>query len=494
MAQRNIIESLQDLSSFDYKKVEASRGDPSNVKNLPSPPTRVTEVETKLISTNFSKLEQMDRGSNEVSGDSFHGFEDGFGNVALTAYKTVEDFKRFAKWQLTPKGLIFNIKQAILQRFNALTNTRIYNPLGLFGSLTPFVHLPRHTKGATALFADFNDPPTVWDLGSNESTGHYVKDNVDVVDKQHHTTDLAANVSKTLFGKTPGYKEKVYGGEYGFDEEFIKIDASKTGISRVYTRGVSNLLQVPYGGMSNHNLRSTNDGHVDLPKDYIKFRIRDLVNGKWLVFPAHLGTITDTVTPSWTPERYIGRPDSVHVYTGTDRSIGFDFKVAALTRQEIPIIQEKMNYLVGLGYPSYKKLFSGDSENRPVAPYISLTIGDMFVDTPGFFSSITLTTEEGATWELDEGHQTPQVFSVSVEFTYIGKYLPQTLGKHYEVPWLVDKGTRGSYQGTFSSYVNDHADAPTSDGMEMLRPKTLNAGDKRAWGSKITKHAKSVHG
>ena len=57
-----------------------------------------------------------------------------------------------------------------------------------------------------------------------------------------------------------------------------------------------------------------------------------------------------------------------------------------------------MNYLVGLGYPSYKALFDGDSESRPVAPYISLTIGDLFKDTPGFFSSITISTEENATW------------------------------------------------------------------------------------------------
>ena len=49
-------------------------------------------------------------------------------------------------------------------------------------------------------------------------------------------------------------------------------------------------------------------------KDFIKFRIRDAVNGKWLIFPAHLGTITDTVTPEYSTERYIGRPDAVHIY------------------------------------------------------------------------------------------------------------------------------------------------------------------------------------
>ena len=59
------------------------------------------------------------------------------------------------------------------------------------------------------------------------------------------------------------------------------------------------------------------------------------------------------------------------------------------------------------------------------------------------------TLEQSGTWELDEKFQIPQVFSVGVEFTYIGKYLPQTLGKHYEVPWLTDHGADIGTKGTF---------------------------------------------
>ncbi len=60
-----------------------------------------------------------------------------------------------------------------------------------------------------------------------------------------------------------------------------------------------------------------------------------MVNGKWLIFPAHLGSITDTISPEYTQDRYIGRPDAVHIYSGTNRSVSFDFKVAAFTKQEI---------------------------------------------------------------------------------------------------------------------------------------------------------------
>ena len=40
---------------------------------------------------------------------------------------------------------------------------------------------------------------------------------------------------------------------------------------------------------------------------------------------------------------------------------------------------------------------------------------------------------------------------MSVEFVHVGKYLPQTLGKHYEVPWLKDNGVSVGNRGTFLS-------------------------------------------
>ena len=241
--------------------------------------------------------------------------------------------------------------------------------------------------------------------------------------------------------KTDG--DKVFSAhKYNLGRGLVKAEGG------LYSVGVSNQLQVPYHGQFGELVSSIDN----LPTDFIKFRIRDAVNGKWLIFPAMLGAISDTVTPEFTKERYIGRPDDVHIYGGTSRTIGFDFKVAAFSKQEIPIIQEKMNYLMGLGYPTFKKMLEGDAEERPVAPYIYLTIGDMFNNTPGYFDSIAIATEENGTWEIDEGFQIPMSFNVTVNFVYIGKYLPTTLGKHYEVPWLKDNGAGF---GTFSSDPRD---------------------------------------
>ena len=184
--------------------------------------------------------------------------------------------------------------------------------------------------------------------------------------------------------------------------------------------------------------------------DFIKFRFRDIVNKKFLVFRAILDGISDTVTPEYNPLEYIGRPDKLYTYKGVDRDISFNFKVYPKTKQELPVLMEKMNYLIGMCYPSYT-----DGE-RMVAPYMELTLGDMFVDAPGVLTSLTITVEDATTWEIEEGLQYPHFLSAQCTFKYIGKYTPVALGKFYDIPWLSDNrqintdGSLGKPVGTFT--------------------------------------------
>ena len=385
------------------------------------------------------------------------GMVDGLTDIPFIAIRAIEDVKRLAKWTLTPKGIVWNLKQVLLQSLSPKKSSRIFNPLGTLASALPLLHTPRHTKGT---FIDFKNPPSYPDdddtfLQKDDSIPKFDGKDVEIYSQQViQNTEL----------KESGFLRSGILGSLGLTKAKKEQDASKYNLGsgkvkafgdKLYMVGVSNRLQVHYGGKLDDKSWVSGQDEDKAPKDFIKFKIRDVVNGKWLIFPAHLGTITDTVTPSWTPEKYIGRPDSIHLYGGADRSVSFDFKVCAFTKQEIPLIQEKMNYLMGLGYPTFKSIITGDDEERPVAPYIYLTIGDLFNNTPGYFSSIAITMEETATWEIDDGFQIPQVFSVGVEFVHVGKYLPQTLGKHYEVPWLRDKGLDNGWTGTFSNEPDD---------------------------------------
>ena len=471
------------LTSFDWDK---SQKHDSNQENLPVGDTTITPPVPELgkrgkeIDAQYKKL-----GGNESLRDtSGLGFDEPFiirdigdsyahtgiwaVDLPLQVQRTAEDVVRIAKFAASPRGVIFGLKQALLQNQNPRKETRKYNPARQLLSIAPMVHAERHNN---TFLSPLGSPPRYQDEVETSETMKAA--NVSNVEGDG-LASIGENIASAFgFGGEDNNPNIVDGDGYNLGKSKIKIGGSFSSQGGgLYQVGTSNTLQVPYGGQYGDLKYAVGTLNNDLPKDFIKFRIRDAVNGKWLIFPAHLGSVTDTVTPEYSTERYIGRPDSVHIYTGTNRSVGFDFKVAAFTKQEIPIIQEKMNYLMGLGYPTFKPMFDGDNEGRPVSPYIYLTIGDMFNNTPGYFDNITITIEENATWEIDEGLQIPMYFNVSVNFVYIGKYLPTTLSKHYEVPHLKDSGVgKGKYQ-TFGT------DDPTSTGKYADR---TNTGEEPVW-------------
>ena len=321
------------------------------------------------------------------------------GGIALQAERTIEDAERVGKFLGTGKGRIFTLKQLFLQSKNGDKRTNIYNPLSTILSLPNNISQQRH-------------------LDKPESFGGFLLSLFGLNEGQRYET--SRRVERDL---------KKRGGN---------VEAAN--FFNVKTKG-SRKLQVSYGG-DRGELKKLTKGGKDLPKDFIKFRIRDAVNGRWIIFPALINGITDNSSHSPTTINYIGRPDSVYVYGTMDRTIGFNLKVVALNKGDIETIWEKVNYLKGLVQPQFKQFFTDNEttnllnpnelNTRPVAPIIYLTIGDMFVNTPGFFKSVNVTVPDNSAWELDNGLQFPHICDIALDFQYIGKEVPTMLGKNYE--------------------------------------------------------------
>ena len=221
---------------------------------------------------------------------------------------------------------------------------------------------------------------------------------------------------------------------------------------------VDKINMLPYG------LDYTKTEDADL-KDFIKFRFKDVINNKFLVFRAILEGITDTVTPDYAEDRYIGRPDTLFVYQGVNRSISFTFSIYPKTKQELPILMDKLNYLVGLCYPSYTE------GERMISPFIELTMGDMFVDTPGILSGLTISVEEQSTWEIDDKLQFPHFIKAACEFRHIGKHVPATTGKHYDL----DRKLVESAAKPQSKTPNEVAKAPFEEAAAGLLDRVISS-------------------
>ena len=235
-------------------------------------------------------------------------------------------------------------------------------------------------------------------------------------------------IDGNLFGE---HEEEKINKQVNQSLTYLKASPNIVGLNQ--STGTDNkTIKVSYNMRNNKDsddmINNTLIGIEDtLPEDFIKFRIKDVNTGRIIQFPAYLDDITDNSSAEYTPTRYIGRADQTYVYSGYTRSISFGFKVAALSEMDLPVMWNKIDYLKQLTLPLYDKGLLGeeDTEPRPKAPFVELTIGDLYVDQPGYFSSINLTIPQSSNWETKEGHQLTHICNVSVDFTYIGKKLPK---------------------------------------------------------------------
>ena len=209
-------------------------------------------------------------------------------------------------------------------------------------------------------------------------------------------------------------------------------------------KGRDRVNLIPYGKDSYKN------SAMDVPHDeldWIPFKFRDvrMINDKGggnIIFRAILSGITDTFSPEYGSERYIGRPDSVYVYQGTSREISFTFDVYPKSDVEMITLWEKLNYLAGQTYPHW----TGGDENGGlgmISPFTELTIGEMYTDAPGYISSLTYTVMDVGTWETNFA-KLPKYIQVSCTFVYIGKRLPSALQKQFDASWIPEQRVQGN--------------------------------------------------
>ena len=306
------------------------------------------------------------------------------GGLALQAELGAQNVERFTNFLTTPQGKTFLLKQTFLQSLNKKAGTRIYNPLATTIS-----------KG----------------LGQEFTT---------LKPQRHIDTEPGLGLFQRLIGRSSPRTQQ---------ENAVRFFDNKL------NKEVN--LQVRYGGepgqLDQFPNRSGDLGEE--VKDFIKFRIRDAVNGKYIIFPALISAITDSSAAEYTPTSYIGRADKIYVYGGYSRSITFSVNIVAQREEDIPIIWDKINYAKGLTLPKYKQFFSKTDvtdNTRPVAPIIYLTLGDLYNNAPGFMNSVNLNIPENSTWELSDGRQVPHLCTLEFEFVYIGKENPTMQSNHFD--------------------------------------------------------------
>jgi len=181
-------------------------------------------------------------------------------------------------------------------------------------------------------------------------------------------------------------------------------------------------------------------------KDFIKFYFGgiDLFGEEKddvVVFRATVKGIADSFSPGWNTVSIMGRPDGPAIYSSFERNVSFNFTVAATTREELVPMWRKLNYLTSYTMPIY-------GAGRPGGALCRLTMGNMFYNTPGYFTGVTVSVNDEASWDLADdivsngtkterknksAKQLPNLVDVDVQFKVIHDWRPQKGGRVYHL-------------------------------------------------------------
>jgi len=205
-----------------------------------------------------------------------------------------------------------------------------------------------------------------------------------------------------------------------------------------------------------------------------------------LLFPATITDIQDNMTPEWNGFKYVGSPFNNYRYTGVERKIGFDFRVYWLGAGDQAIMQEKLNLLRKLVYPSsdLQTLQLTGTEYQPLVftpNTIILSIGDLYKNIKGFVSNLSITIPQDAPWATSN----PNFFTNNVNTvypTFVDVSFEMTIIENH----IINKDNTITYQfdDTNTQLIipasTTAGKAPTLTPKD--KPKLEEVGDRTDWG------------
>jgi len=248
------------------------------------------------------------------------------------------------------------------------------------------------------------------------------------------------NKSKTLPSDSDGGVKK--------DLEGTKLDISKIspiyGIRRGPGKGVSRFTATdPYLGtgvdlsnkitpmedvvgwgksdtlniLSQDEYELTDDGGLKVGEktyyDIIPFHIGKL-GEKPTIFRSIVTGVSETVSPTWNSNKFVGNPFNFYTYDGVERSVTFTLSIYCSSPVELNVCWERITRLTKMAYPSITK-------SRLVnPPIVDFRLGDIYVSKKGFIESLSYTLPDTGTWETDgDIGYLPKYIEVSLTIKFI---------------------------------------------------------------------------
>jgi len=217
---------------------------------------------------------------------------------------------------------------------------------------------------------------------------------------------ISSNAAKTPFkigkSKYKGIEKKSTGETTGYKYTSTLLNKTDARGDKVFEKDLS---LGGYRGMENGEdflntktiLNEGDDIKIDSGpyKDLATLKFQSVATGQRVRFRATISGLTETFTPSWESNKFVGNPFNFYTYNSIERSVTFTFKIFSLNYEEHKRAWIRLSFLSSLVYPQ-----SYINKNYVTPPFIKFTLGDMYKDKEAFIESLTYTIDDNTPWEI----------------------------------------------------------------------------------------------
>jgi len=169
-------------------------------------------------------------------------------------------------------------------------------------------------------------------------------------------------------------------------------------------------------------------------KDLVPFHITR-IGFKKNIFKAFITGLTETVSPSWSSNNFVGNPYKYYIYENIERSVTFTLNIASENAQELAKNWEKISHLTKAAYPliPYQEDNRNISANITSPPFVKFTLGDMYKERFGIIDSLSYTVPDNGVWETDiDGFVLPKFIEASITIKFAEDVVSGNVDKLYD--------------------------------------------------------------
>ena len=244
-------------------------------------------------------------------------------------------------------------------------------------------------------------------------------------------------IDLSLVSPVYGVNRKSTSGKYGTSEYAFQDIKNNTGVYSPYNpdssysskkkNNLETYHQIKNGsdiinrsgiikGDLNHAKNGPNDYLND--RDLIPFWIRLKSSGDTTHFRSIITGLSETVSPSWSTNKFFGNPFNFYTFDSVERSVSFTLTTYCLNPDELSKMWTKIEFLTDIAYPTISSLKSGKRFVTP--PIIDFRLGDMYDEKIGFIESLTYNIPDNSTWEtVADGALLPKLVEISIGIKFI---------------------------------------------------------------------------